>query len=288
MRESTVDSQDSVIFVKNQRETSAIGNGEHGEIDQSKRTRRRQKQVLDHAPLDTPPAFDSSHNSSFRIGHTKAQSFDHKATEKQKRLRKQSKHRTTKEDGLRDDISELSSDVSFEMVSRSQSLANVSVKFPQQTVIAELGLPSHPLRHPPSPPMTLEQALTISPRGAQRPTTPQQGFPFPPARFSSPGSTLRQRKPARESVSLLHPPSLHLPFILAYDSELLTKQFTLIEKDALNEIDWKELVELRWKQTSTTVRDWVEFLRSKNVRGVEVVIARFNLVRVPDRMLPWQ
>ena len=36
---------------------------------------------------------------------------------------------------------------------------------------------------------------------------------------------------------------MHLPFILAYDSELLAKQFTLIEKDALLEVDWKELME---------------------------------------------
>lgn len=79
----------------------------------------------------------------------------------------------------------------------------------------------------------------------------------------------------------IQPSSIHLPFILAYDSELLAKQFTLIEKDALMEVDWKELVELRWSQTSSNVRDWVEFLNSKDIRGVEVVIARFNLVSPP-------
>jgi len=76
----------------------------------------------------------------------------------------------------------------------------------------------------------------------------------------------------------VHVTHVHLPFILAYDSELLAKQLTIIEKDALNEIDWKELVELRWKQTTTPVRDWVQFLSAGDVRGIEVIIARFNLV----------
>ena len=34
-----------------------------------------------------------------------------------------------------------------------------------------------------------------------------------------------------------------------------------VEKDALEEVDWKELVELRWKQSAPVVRDWVEYLR---------------------------
>lgn len=72
--------------------------------------------------------------------------------------------------------------------------------------------------------------------------------------------------------------SVHLPFILAFDSEVLAQQFTLIEKDALHEIDWKELIEMRWKNSSSTSRSWVEFLRTQNARGVEVVIARFNIM----------
>jgi hypothetical protein len=69
-----------------------------------------------------------------------------------------------------------------------------------------------------------------------------------------------------------------MPFVLAYDSEVLAQQFTVVEKDALDEIDWKELVELRWKQSSPQIRDWVQYLRSEEARGVDVVIARFNLV----------
>jgi hypothetical protein len=72
--------------------------------------------------------------------------------------------------------------------------------------------------------------------------------------------------------------SVHLPFTLAFDSEILAQQFTLIEKDALNEIDWKELIDMPWKRTPTDPRSWVDFLRTSEPRGVEVVIARFNIV----------
>lgn len=75
-------------------------------------------------------------------------------------------------------------------------------------------------------------------------------------------------------------PASHLPFILAYDSQHIAEQMTLIEKDALEEIDWKELIELRWKSTASPgLKDWVDFLRTEpSPHGVDVVIARFNLM----------
>jgi hypothetical protein len=73
--------------------------------------------------------------------------------------------------------------------------------------------------------------------------------------------------------------SVHLPFILAFESEVLAQQFTLIEKDALNEIDWKDLIEMNWKNGSCgDYRSWVDFLRNTDARGVEVVVARFNIM----------
>jgi hypothetical protein len=51
-----------------------------------------------------------------------------------------------------------------------------------------------------------------------------------------------------------------------------------LEKDALNEIDWKELVDLRATQTSLDTRNWFRFLQSPNARGVSLVIARFNVI----------
>ncbi|KAI9727305.1 MAG: Guanine nucleotide exchange factor lte1 [Chrysothrix sp. TS-e1954] len=82
------------------------------------------------------------------------------------------------------------------------------------------------------------------------------------------------------------PVAIHLPFILGYDSLLLAQQFTLIEKDALSEIEWRDLIDLRWKQSSPYVRNWVDFLKSnasnktgQPIRGgIDLCIARFNLM----------
>lgn len=74
--------------------------------------------------------------------------------------------------------------------------------------------------------------------------------------------------------------SVHLPFILAFDSDMLAQQLTLIEKDALNEIDWRGLIEMNWKNAARSdSRSWVDFLRNSDAQGVEVVIARFNIVK---------
>ncbi|KAB5586131.1 hypothetical protein GE09DRAFT_55173 [Coniochaeta sp. 2T2.1] len=85
----------------------------------------------------------------------------------------------------------------------------------------------------------------------------------------------------RQSSAPRNKYSVHLPFILAFESDILAQQFTLVEKDALNEIDWKDLIEMKWKnaeQTGTNTRSWVSFLRDTDARGVEVVIARFNIM----------
>jgi len=78
----------------------------------------------------------------------------------------------------------------------------------------------------------------------------------------------------------------HMPFIMGYDSLTVAQQMTLCEKDALSEIDWRELIEIRWTQTSPTVRDWVELLklsgdspRDQSLRGgVDICTARFNIM----------
>lgn len=74
----------------------------------------------------------------------------------------------------------------------------------------------------------------------------------------------------------------HLPFILQYDSSLLARQFTLIEKDICAEIDWAELIEPTWMERNgalVNVRDWKGFvIRDEGDRGLDTVMARFNLV----------
>ncbi|ODV64457.1 mitotic regulator LTE1, partial [Ascoidea rubescens DSM 1968] len=68
-----------------------------------------------------------------------------------------------------------------------------------------------------------------------------------------------------------------LSFILSYDSITLAKQFTLIEKDALSEVDWRELIDLQWSQELKPITSWLQLLLKKNVRGIDLVISRFNL-----------
>jgi len=141
----------------------------------------------------------------------------------------------------------------------------------------------HPMRHPPTPPLTAHRSNNMLPsptvfeRGLPTPglsptvSRPNHGYGSPIHKVDSPTEPYSQPEKSTTRAT-------HMPFVLAYDSEVLAQQFTVVEKDALDEIDWKELIELRWKQSSPQIRDWVHYLRTEEARGVDVVIARFNLV----------
>ncbi|KAF3925506.1 hypothetical protein AA313_de0207696 [Arthrobotrys entomopaga] len=181
------------------------------------------------------------------------------------------------------DMSDLSSEISVEQSSSKQPPRPISISssvlpgLQPSVMLAEAGVPSHPMRHPPSPPLTVGRAATKSPE-FELPTVNMSNIIPPETKVDPLAVKYRPNKLRKTIEPGVHATAIHLPFILAYDSELLAKQFTLIEKDALSEIDWKELVELRWKPTSKPFRDWVEFLRNNDVRGVEIVVARFNLM----------
>lgn len=146
--------------------------------------------------------------------------------------------------------------------------------------------PVHPLRHPPTPPLTANRLRDSAPKVDT--TIFEKGLPTPGVTPTSrldvhafdaldkPSEPIHGTPEIKQDVASNDPP--HLPFILAYDSETLAQQFTIIEKDALDEIDWRELIELRWKQSSPQISDWVHYLRTEEAKGVDVVIARFNLV----------
>ncbi|KAK6515719.1 Guanine nucleotide exchange factor lte1 [Arthrobotrys megalospora] len=181
-------------------------------------------------------------------------------------------------DNMSDLSSEISIDPTHHMPPRPISISSsVLPGLQPSAMLAEAGVPSHPMRHPPSPPLTLDRAVTKSPE-LELPTVDMSTIIPPDSKVDPLAIKYRPNKLRKQVESGVHATSIHLPFILAYDSELLAKQFTLIEKDALTEIDWKELVELRWKPTSKPFRDWVEFLKNNDVRGVEIVVARFNLM----------
>ncbi|KAK4152874.1 hypothetical protein C8A00DRAFT_44111 [Chaetomidium leptoderma] len=215
-----------------------------------------------------------------------------------------------------DNESDLSSEMSSEALIQDEADGVFS---PSDIGVAISTVPSHPLgdneasARPPSQTFTLMQALHMSPETAYVPTlqdhqvwgkpipltpdtTPTTANPPPliQSPLSSPIDPTGTKEALRNAPKLKipdpvagHPSaphdkySVHLPFILAFDSEILAQQFTLVEKDALNEIDWRELIDMRWKnaeQNGINVRSWVSFLRDTDARGVEVVIARFNIM----------
>lgn len=70
----------------------------------------------------------------------------------------------------------------------------------------------------------------------------------------------------------------HVPFILMYDSLSVAQQMTLIEKEILGEIDWKDLLDLKMKHEGPQVISWLQLLvRNETLSGIDLAISRFNL-----------
>lgn len=200
------------------------------------------------------------------------------------------------------DVSDLSSEMSLEVISRTEYTGHESITTNTGPPTRAGTFKEPPLPQPnhltSSPTLTLSQALRLSPRPVYNArfhglhTSPER--PLPPSPETTPtglgpsGGFSGFDRGASPSIDPLRSnaiaepsrkTSVHLPFILAFDSQILAQQFTLIEKDALNEIDWKDLIEMHWKDRGNTEsRSWVEFLRTSEPHGVEVVIARFNLM----------
>lgn len=162
------------------------------------------------------------------------------------------------------------------------------------------GIQTHPLAQPPSPPMTIQNPRSVtscttplnSVLAQARPLTPdpsprRQNGERGPGRSidmqqdvlsrSEWGQQQKQQK-QRQQQQQQQPAVEHVPFILACESQLLAQQLTLIEMAALSEIDWRDLVDMRWSSGSNPIRTWVEFLTADDHRGIDVVIGRFNLM----------
>lgn len=72
---------------------------------------------------------------------------------------------------------------------------------------------------------------------------------------------------------------LHIPFIFKYDSEKLAKQMTLIERDIMMEVEWKELINLKWDQPLSPYNSWLRLLLDLTDKtGLQLITLRFNLV----------
>ena len=136
--------------------------------------------------------------------------------------------------------------------------------------------------HPPSPPMTMENALSITSQAnqAQEQRKPPTPDPSPVSQHVEPHIPYAPTRSQQvtKMPSAFFSKSRHMPFILGHDSEVLAQQFTIIEKDALSEIDWRDLVDMKWQNTAPPVTNWVEYLRTQDPQGIDLVTARFNLM----------
>lgn len=142
---------------------------------------------------------------------------------------------------------------------------------------------THP---PPTPPMAKDCATAIASQAyriqdQRKPPTPR---PSPDndkveqAKASNP--EIPQAIPRQPSLAplLRYPTYAHLPFVLTFEAAVIAEQFTIIEKDALNEINWQDLINMRWHHTSPSTLNWVDYLMTQNPTGIELVTARFNLM----------
>ncbi|KKZ65148.1 hypothetical protein EMCG_09015 [[Emmonsia] crescens] len=196
--------------------------------------------------------------------------------------------------------SELSSEISVidkdEVTDRHYGASTITDR---NAIFPSLDVLSHPLTHPPSPPMTVQYPGSTSSYAAPVDAVTFQRQPITPdlspncknmsnttaqrtldmqhlssnVLFSSEAQTNTQGTPAMAS-SNYH----HLPFILGCESFVLAQQFTLVEKAALNEVDWKDLVDMRWSHSSQSTLNWADYLSQQDRRGIDIVVARFNLM----------
>lgn len=96
--------------------------------------------------------------------------------------------------------------------------------------------------------------------------------------LATPKAGLETTKPLL-SVEQVMDLNVHIPFIFKYDSDVLAEQMTLIERDIILEVDWKELIYLKWDQPLVPYNSWLRLLVDLSQRsGIELITLRFNLV----------
>ena len=155
-------------------------------------------------------------------------------------------------------------------------------------------IPPHPLAQPPSPPMSTPNGDTGSLSGMPVAAVGFQAPPLTPdvsPQIENKGQEYHDQSDNVQHVSsnvlkdsesdyrqeeMQH--AEHVPFILACESHILAQQLTLVEIAALSEIDWKDLIDMKWDDASTWTSSWVNFLFDDNRRGIDLVVGRFNLM----------
>jgi hypothetical protein len=192
--------------------------------------------------------------------------------------------------------SALSSDLSVDMIDSREVMDGRLSMDTRSLTASTVDIPPHPLAHPPSPPMTIQhpgsfgssvspldkvlfqpQPLTpeTSPRHREVDTTNLRSRNVP--QFSTDVlSNSEKNRPVQLTLNEVGPD--HVPFILACESQLLAQQLTLVEMAALSEVDWRDLVEMKWSSASPAIISWVQFLSAEQRKGIDLVVGRFNLM----------
>ncbi|GFF83292.1 guanine nucleotide exchange factor LTE1 [Aspergillus udagawae] len=193
-------------------------------------------------------------------------------------------------------LSGLSSELSVDIIGSQESFDPRLSLDTQSLGDSSFGIPPHPLAHPPSPPMTIQ-----NPRSVASCTTPMGPVLFP-AEPLTPDPSPRNKEAERNNLRPVNTNQVssdvlsrsemdrqrynvsnnlepdHVPFILSCESQILAQQLTLVEMAALSEVDWKDLVDMNWSSGSPSTRNWVQFLTEEERRGIDLVVGRFNLM----------
>ena len=155
-------------------------------------------------------------------------------------------------------------------------------------------IPPHPLAHPPSPAMSTQDRDSASLRTKPMDPVSFKALPLTPEISPQPRNQKREDHDRSRNVQQVSSDVLmnsekdyreqemrhaeHVPFILSYESQILAQQLTLVEMAALSEVDWKDLIDMKWSDGTLWSSSWVQFLSESNRRGIDLVVGRFNLM----------
>lgn len=265
------------------------------ERDHSDGSRTREKSASDGSKVSVPRPLFSRNQSEIGMEANLLSPLTEAGveTDSQRRIRYRSSIPTTTDSFLLDEdefLSDLSSEMSIEMVNHEEMHDNM---FGSSSQLLQHGVtPSNSgnvagsSMHPPTPPMTKESAMAIKSQAnrmqdQRKPPTPD---PSPVNKYVEPatgnGNEMPKSTTPKPLIAPLNkfPMHRHLPFVLLYDSVVVAEQLTIIEKDALNEINWQDLINMRWHHKSPSTLNWVDYLRTQEPTGIELVTARFNIV----------
>ncbi|KAK4864440.1 hypothetical protein LT330_009703 [Penicillium expansum] len=193
-------------------------------------------------------------------------------------------------------FSALSSEMSVDLIDPHEAMGARFSTDTRSLGSSTVEIPPHPPAQPPSPPMTIQHPGSFTSSPSPLNTVLFQAQPLTPdtsPRHKEVGNSASRplniqqvssdvlfnsenNHPDQHPIINLLPD--HVPFILACESQVLAHQLTLIEMAALSEVDWRDLVEMKWSSACPLITNWVQFLTHKERKGIDLVVGRFNLM----------